>query len=97
MMIVVMSLAAIILTKRIFNRIIRSGNGMNQSFLNKGLQGSVNGYPVEVLSGIFFDICMSKGSPLFRKSCSIFCRPAVTLNLLAFSIFSIDLIPVINF
>src|SRR5689334_8558881 len=59
-MIIMMVSFSTVLAKGIAYRIIGSGNGMNDSFFNKGLECAVNSYPVEFFSGFFFDISMGQ-------------------------------------
>lgn len=58
MVIVVMSFGTFVLAKSVAHRIISRRYRVNDALVHKGLQGTVNGNPVEFLPGLFFDIAM---------------------------------------
>lgn len=62
MMIVMMALSAFVFAERILNAVIGCWNGVDDAFVNKGLQRTVNGYPVKMIVGVFFNICMGQGA-----------------------------------
>src|SRR5687767_9838852 len=59
-MIVVMMVFVAIAAQGIAHRIIGSRYGMHNAFFLKCLQGAVNGYPVELFTGFFFNITMGQ-------------------------------------
>ena len=65
--VVMMTFAAFLLAQRVHDRIVGSGNSMDDPFFDKGLQRSVNGYPIETCSAHFFYVCMRKRMPASLK------------------------------
>ena len=61
--VVMVAFAAFLLAQRVHDRIVCSGNSMDDTFFNKGLQRPVDGYPVETSSTHFFYVCMRKCMP----------------------------------
>ncbi len=49
-----------ILAKGITNGVVGCGNGMDDAFFNKGLQGAVDGDPVKFFTCLAFNIAMSQ-------------------------------------
>lgn len=67
MIIAVMSTGTVVFAQRIAYRIIRGGDAVDQSFLQKGLQSAVYRDPVESLTGLFLYIAMRKRTILLEK------------------------------
>ena len=67
MIVVMMALAAILPAKGIKRRVIFSRNGMNDTFFQKGLKGTVDGYPVVLLCSAFFDVRVIECRPFAQK------------------------------
>ena len=66
MMVMVMACRALVLAKGIADGIVRCGDGMDDPFLHKGLQGAVHGHPVKFFPGAFFNVRMGQG-PFFLQ------------------------------
>lgn len=62
MVVVVMTFKAIILAKCVFDGIVCCRDRMNNALINKGLKCSVNGDPVESLTGLMLYVSMGKGA-----------------------------------
>lgn len=67
MMIVVMAFRTFILAERIAHRIICRGNGMDEAFVHKGLQGAVHRNPVKLFAGPFLNIAMGQGTGMLQE------------------------------
>jgi hypothetical protein len=67
MVIVVVALSAVLFTKRISDTVICTWNGMDNAFAQKGIEGSVHGYPVESLTRTLLYIAMRKSARLRQK------------------------------
>src|SRR5688572_5553954 len=66
-MILVMAFGTFIFTKSIADRIIRGGDGMDDSLIYKSLQCTVYCDPVKFFAGFSFNIAMRKRSGLFQE------------------------------
>lgn len=62
-----MPFRAIVFAECVADRIVGRGDGMNDAFVGKGLQGTVHRYPVEAFTGFFFNIAMRQGAGMAQE------------------------------
>lgn len=67
MIIVVMTLAAMAMAKGVFCRSITAGYGVDYPLFGKNLQGTVNGYPVEMFQFLFNIGMLERPTLFFHK------------------------------
>jgi hypothetical protein len=72
-MIIVMMPFRAVFTQSITDSIIRSGDGVDNAFFYKGLQGAVDGNPVKLFTGFLFDIAMGQRILALQERAIVFC------------------------